>query len=177
VAAVPVAALEAPLRAPTAPAPPARYEGAGLTTEELAVLAAFDDADDDGPGARRGRAGDAAAPAARHGESEDDEDEEDDEEDEEAELQRELARIRAERAAEALRRAAEDADLARREGEAAAAAGNPLLLRAGGGVRRRWDEDVVFRHQARDEPSAKRRFVNDTIRNDFHRSFLKKYVR
>jgi Cwf15/Cwc15 cell cycle control protein len=31
--------------------------------------------------------------------------------------------------------------------------------------------------QARTEPEKKKRFINDTIRSDFHRSFLKKYVR
>lgn len=40
----------------------------------------------------------------------------------------------------------------------------------------RWDDDVVFKNQARDEPTLKKRFVNDTIRSDFHRNFLKKYV-
>ena len=48
---------------------------------------------------------------------------------------------------------------------------------SGSGVRRRWDDDVVFRHQARDEPPAKKRFLNDTIRNDFHLKFLKRYVK
>ena len=44
-------------------------------------------------------------------------------------------------------------------------------------VKRRWNDDVVFRNQAKDEPDVKKRFINDTIRNDFHRSFLRKYVR
>ena len=43
-------------------------------------------------------------------------------------------------------------------------------------VKRKWNDDVVFRHQTRTEPETKKRFVNDTIRNDFHRSFLKKYI-
>lgn len=34
---------------------------------------------------------------------------------------------------------------------------------------RRWDEDVVFKNQARDEPAKKKRFINDTVRSDFHR--------
>ncbi|CAN0461910.1 unnamed protein product, partial [Ectocarpus fasciculatus] len=44
-------------------------------------------------------------------------------------------------------------------------------------VKRQWNDDVVFRNQSRSEPELKKRFVNDTIRSDFHRSFLKKYVR
>ena len=31
--------------------------------------------------------------------------------------------------------------------------------------------------QARGEGPTKKRFVNDTIRNDFHRKFLNKYVK
>ena len=63
---------------------------------------------------------------------------------------------------------------------------NPLLdptrLGASGGaagsfaVKRRWDDDVVFRHQSRGEPEQKKRFVNDAIRNDFHKKFLHKYM-
>lgn len=41
----------------------------------------------------------------------------------------------------------------------------------------RWYDDVVFKHQARNEPAKKQRFINDTTRNDFHRKFLGKYVR
>lgn len=44
-------------------------------------------------------------------------------------------------------------------------------------MKRSWDDDVVFRNQTRGEPKAQRRFINDTIRSDFHRRFLEKYVR
>ena len=44
-------------------------------------------------------------------------------------------------------------------------------------VKRRWDDDVVFRNQERGERKAQKRFVNDTIRNDFHRRFLNRYVK
>ena len=43
-------------------------------------------------------------------------------------------------------------------------------------VRRRWDDDVVFKDQATHEPAVKKRFINDTIRNDFHVKFLKRYI-
>lgn len=33
------------------------------------------------------------------------------------------------------------------------------------------------RNQTRGEPKAQKRFINDTIRNDFHRRFLERYVR
>jgi protein CWC15 len=36
---------------------------------------------------------------------------------------------------------------------------------------------VVFKNQARGEPKTQKRFINDTIRNDFHKRFLQRYVR
>lgn len=41
----------------------------------------------------------------------------------------------------------------------------------------RWDDDVVFKNQARGETKAPKRFINDTIRNDFHRKFLQRYMK
>lgn len=41
----------------------------------------------------------------------------------------------------------------------------------------RWDEDVVFKNQAKGEPKQAKRFINDTIRNDFHKRFLQRYIR
>ena len=45
------------------------------------------------------------------------------------------------------------------------------------GVKRRWDDDVVFKNQARTEPKHAKRFINDTVRSDFHRRFLDRYIR
>ena len=61
-------------------------------------------------------------------------------------------------------------------------AGGGGAAAAGGGdasfmLKRRWDDDVVFRNQARSEPKQQRRFINDTIRNDFHRRFLDRYMK
>jgi protein CWC15 len=42
----------------------------------------------------------------------------------------------------------------------------------------RWYEDTVFKNQARvEERQSKKRFINDTTRNDFHIKFLRKYVK
>ncbi|CAL5392439.1 unnamed protein product [Camellia sinensis] len=41
----------------------------------------------------------------------------------------------------------------------------------------RWDDDVVFKNQARGESKAPKRFINDTIKNDFHWKFLHKYMK
>ena len=73
------------------------------------------------------------------------------------------------------------AEFAKEKAEALAS-GNPLLdLKDGGDdafvAKRRWDDDVVFKNQTRGEPRTKKRFVNDTIRSDFHRRFLNKYIK
>ena len=111
--------------------------------------------------------------------SDEDDDSDSDDEDEEAALQAELAKIRAERESakhklEAEAAAEEEAKL----GEAAMI-GNPLLAtgEASGKMKRRWNDDVVFRNQAKGEPKLKKRFINDTIRNDFHKRFLNKFIR
>eukprot|EP00879_Flechtneria_rotunda_P004502 GHRR01004757.1.p1 GENE.GHRR01004757.1~~GHRR01004757.1.p1 ORF type:complete len:233 (+),score=66.31 GHRR01004757.1:293-991(+) len=104
---------------------------------------------------------------------------EDDDSDDEAELKAELERIRAERAAEADKRAAEGERKRQEAIRAEVLGGNPLV-QAGGvdfGVKRRWDEDVVFKNQTRGEVKATRRFINDTVRSDFHRRFLERYIR
>ena len=103
------------------------------------------------------------------------------EEDDEAELMAELARIKAERAAAAREAEAADREAAEAEEEAELEGGNPLLGQGGAGggdatLKRRWDDDVVFRNQTRSEPKKQRRFVNDTVRSDFHRRFLNKYI-
>lgn len=105
-------------------------------------------------------------------------------EDEEAELLRELAKIKAERAAQ---RAAEEAKQAAEEQERREvdiALGNPLLNkqqeRQDFGVKRRWDDDVVFRNQARgteERAKGRKEFVNDLLRSDFHKRFMGRYVR
>lgn len=110
-------------------------------------------------------------------EDSDDSDSDSDEEDT-AELLRELQKIKAEKAAEAERREAEARAEAEASAHTAVMTGNPLLANAEEGfkVKRRWDDDVVFRHQSRGEPQPKKRFVNDAIRNDFHKKFLAKYI-
>ena len=119
----------------------------------------------------------------------DDDDDDDDSEDEEAALLAELAKIKREREAEREAQAAKqvEADLARRKEEARH--GNALVSLGGtdddagpgggggGGLKRKWYEDTVFRNQARDEPRPTKRFINDTVRSDFHRKFLDRYLR
>jgi protein CWC15 len=104
----------------------------------------------------------------------------DDGDDDEALLMAELEKIKKERA---IAQAKKDEE-SRQERDKAqledALRGNPLMPMAetaDSTIKRKWNDDVVFRNQARDEPEVKKRFINDTIRNDFHRMFLKKYMR
>jgi len=97
----------------------------------------------------------------------------DSDDDEEEELRKQLEKIRKERTAEKERRVAEEAEIAMRvakredDGETASNVG----------LKRRWDADVVFQNQAQTEKPKKPRFINDTLRSDFQRAFLKKYVK
>lgn len=109
-----------------------------------------------------------------------------DSDDDEAELLAELARIKKEREEDAARKAAEEAAIAEKEERQEMMRGNPLLQdklagdAAGGAnfaLKRRWDDDVVFKNQARNEPKQQRRFVNDTLRSDFHKRFLERYIK
>jgi protein CWC15 len=95
------------------------------------------------------------------------------------ELLRELQKIKAEREEEAERK--KEASTSVSDISAEVALSNPLMGGGGGGatgaIKRRWDDDVVFRNQAPGDPTkVQKRFINDTIRNTFHKKFLKKYI-
>ncbi|KAJ2784330.1 hypothetical protein H4R18_001216 [Coemansia javaensis] len=131
--------------------------------------------DDDGGG--DGGGGDGAEDSAEDSDGDDDDD---DSEDETALLMRELEKIKRERAEERAREEQEALEQQLMEeragGPAALLAGNPLLAKRDFAVKRRWDDDVVFRNQARGEEQPRKRFVNDMLRSDFHRKFMRKYV-
>ncbi|KAF6332845.1 CWC15 spliceosome associated protein-like protein [Rhinolophus ferrumequinum] len=64
--------------------------------------------------------------------------------------------------------------------------GNPLLNLTGPSqpqanfkVKRRWDDDVVFKNCAKgvDDQKKDKRFVNDTLRSEFHKKFMEKYIK
>ncbi|KAK5135507.1 hypothetical protein LTR08_005142 [Meristemomyces frigidus] len=131
---------------------------------------------------------DIDADSDAHSAASSEESDSDEEEDETAEILRELAKIKAERAEAAAKVAAAQAVKDAEQREKDIALGNPLLNEgvggAGGGgvfggVQRRWDDDVVFKNQGRgtEERGKEKRFVNDLLRSDFHRRFMDKYVR
>lgn len=115
-----------------------------------------------------------AVDAASDTESASSEEESDDEEDETAELLRELEKIKKERAEKKEQEERERAAQEQEERESDIAFGNPLLNpKKDTETKRRWDDDVVFRNQARGtESKSKPEFVNDLLRSDFHKRFM-----
>ncbi|KAI9841069.1 MAG: hypothetical protein M1837_001040 [Sclerophora amabilis] len=102
----------------------------------------------------------------------------DDEEDETAELLRELEKIKKERAEQREREERERAAKEEEQREHDIARGNPLLNPTDFNMKRRWDDDVIFKNQARGtEDKKKKEFVNDLLRSDFHKRFMDRYVR
>ncbi|KAI8010489.1 hypothetical protein LOK49_LG06G00261 [Camellia lanceoleosa] len=107
----------------------------------------------------------------------DDDDDEDDEDDTEA-LLLELEQIKKERAEEKFCNDQQKQEEELKVKEAELVRGNPLLNNPTSfNVKRRWDDDAVFKNQARGESKAPKCYTNDTIRNDFHRKFLHKYMK
>lgn len=117
------------------------------------------------------------------GSDKDDDDDSDsddsDSDDEEAELQRELERVKRERQEKREREEREREAVEAEQREKDIAKGNPLLNKPDFTVKRRWDDDVVFKNQARgtEERGKGKEFVNDLLRSDFHKRFMSKYVR
>uniref|UniRef100_H2YKH6 Spliceosome-associated protein CWC15 homolog n=1 Tax=Ciona savignyi TaxID=51511 RepID=H2YKH6_CIOSA len=106
----------------------------------------------------------------------------DDSDDDTAELMAELNRIKKERAEEASKKAEEKREEEERIRTENILSGNPLLTEAKSNsnfaVKRRWDDDVVFKNCARGESDkSKKNFINDTLRSEFHKKFMDKYVK
>lgn len=107
----------------------------------------------------------------------------DDSEDETAVLLAELNKIKQERAQETLRKEKEKKQEEERIRMENILAGNPLLNYSSSGnktdlkVKRRWDDDVVFKNCARTEPEKKSHFINDSLRSEFHKKFMEKYIK
>nr|CAG4635843.1 EOG090X0IT3 [Artemia franciscana] len=149
-----------------------------------------------GRGAERDRRAIEPAPAAKRSRQEaiqasidaddrdSDSDSSDSDEDDTAELMAELARIKAERAAEAIRKEEQQRRHEEQIRTENLLQGNPLLqyastaTKADFRVKRRWDDDVVFKNCSRSEPEKKDKiFINDSLRSEFHRRFMEKYIK
>ncbi|KAK2191295.1 hypothetical protein NP493_56g09007 [Ridgeia piscesae] len=109
-----------------------------------------------------------------------DEDTESEDEDDTAELLAELNRIKKERAAETAAKEAEKKAEEERIRMENILRGNPLINQSEKSdfkVKRRWDDDVVFKNCAKDDTNKEKRFINDTLRSEFHKKFMDKYVK
>ncbi|GAA5873199.1 hypothetical protein JCM3774_000077 [Rhodotorula dairenensis] len=159
-----------------------------------------DDQEDGGAGAKQDK---GKGKALERGDDDDDDDvsdeddsDDDDDEDETAELLRELEKIKKERAEEKERQERERAESEQVSRDEEIATGNPLLnLQAAlghspapstistssaatsFGVKRRWDDDVIFKNQARGvSETPKKEFVNDLLRTEYHKKFMSRFV-
>ncbi|CAL8281396.1 unnamed protein product [Arctogadus glacialis] len=126
--------------------------------------------------------------------TDDDEDEDSDEDsddDDTAALLAELEKIKKERAEELERKERDQKAEEERIRMENILSGNPLINLAGQpqpvqpqnpaafSVKRRWDDDVVFKNCAKgvEEARKEKRFINDTLRSEFHKKFMEKYVK
>lgn len=98
--------------------------------------------------------------------------EDDDDEDDPAELMAELNRIKQERIKEEEQRQRE---VREKEDQVRSPESES---QASFSIKRRWDDDVPFKNCARGEPDQKRKlYVNDTLRQEFHRKFMSRYIK
>jgi protein CWC15 len=95
----------------------------------------------------------------------------------EEELRKEIEKIKAERAEKDKVAREQEEEENRQKIKEQMLKGNPLLdVAPGFALKKKWTEETVFRNQCRDEPKEKPRFVNDTVRSDFHRKTLRKFI-
>jgi len=113
--------------------------------------------------------------------SSDDSDDSDD--DDTAALLEELNKIKRERAQDNAKKDHEKKQEDERIRMENILSGNPLLSYSAGTkgdlrIKRRWDDDVVFKNCARSEPDKKLQlFINDSLRSEFHKKFMEKYIK
>ena len=131
-------------------------------------------------------------PIPYHSDDDDEDEDDDDDEDETAELLRELAKIKRERAEEKERQEQAQKAAAEAAQEERIAKGNPLLDLSGAlgqnpqgintnapgtfAVKRRWDDDLIFKNQAVNIEKSSGQFVNDLLRTEFHRYGLSSII-
>ena len=127
----------------------------------------------------------AAIDADEYEERSDGSDSDSDDEDDTAALMLELAKIKKERAAEKEKKDEVEEREKEKIRKEQILSGNPLLNLGGNSgeegfkVKRRWDDDVVFKNCAKGQEDKKKEatFINDAIRSEFHRKFMDKYIK
>lgn len=116
----------------------------------------------------------------------DDSDDSDSDDDDTAALMAELQKIKREKAEEVQEKEEEKKQEEEKIRMENILSGNPLLKdkyvataeKTDLKVKRRWDDDVVFKNCSRAESDKKpKEFINDSLRNEFHRKFMDKYIK
>jgi len=108
-----------------------------------------------------------------------------DSDDDTAILMAELNKIKAEKQQEEEEKQADRREEEERIRKENILSGNPLLkekysdtAKTDMKIKRRWDDDVVFKNCSRAEPEHKEAtFINDSLRNEFHKKFMDKYIK
>lgn len=107
----------------------------------------------------------------------------DDSDDDTAALLAELNKIKRERIQENAKKEADKQQEEEKIRMENILSGNPLLNYASGApksnvkVKRRWNDDVVFKNCARTEVDKGETFINDSLRSEFHKKFMEKYIK
>lgn len=107
----------------------------------------------------------------------------DDSDDDTAALLAELNKIKSERAHDTAKKEAERQQEEERIRMENILSGNPLLNYTSAApkgatkVKRRWNDDVVFKNCARTEVDKGETFINDSLRSEFHKKFMDKYIK
>lgn len=114
--------------------------------------------------------------------SDNSDDDSSDDDDDTAALLEELNKIKRERAVESAKKEAEKQQEEERIRMENILSGNPLLNYASAPkgsakVKRRWNDDVVFKNCARTEVEKDGSFINDSLRSEFHKKFMDKYIK
>lgn len=140
-------------------------EGTSATSKRPLEITARADGEED-PETKRRRileeTRDIDADDSDEEEDDDDDSSDEDSDDDDAELKRELERVRRERIEKREREERERAEKEQEEKEKDIALGNPLLNKPDFNIKRRWDDDVVFKNQARgtEDKGKKKEFIN-----------------
>lgn len=109
-------------------------------------------------------------------EEENDSEDQEESEDTDEELMREYEKIKKMREEEKKKLEEQNAEKLKKQAEEQLLLGNPLVNVSGYSLKKKWFEDTVFKNQSKSEPKTLKRFVNDTVRSDFHRKFLSKSI-
>jgi len=136
----------------------------------------------EGPGSASANNLDADEPL----EDSDEDDDSDSDDDDTAALMAELQKIKREKAQEEQEKEEDKRQEEEKIRMENILSGNPLLKdkyaanaeKTDLKIKRRWDDDVVFKNCSRAESDKKpKEFINDSLRNEFHRKFMDKYIK